>query len=177
MGGPDHLLRFQVLGPLRVWRHAEPVDLGPIQRRVVLAVLLLNANQPIGRQQLIDAVWGEAAPRWAVNLLQRDMSGLRRALEPERTERSAPSCLKWTDAGYLLDLSHSSLDLAAFDELVERAKKARSGGKDAEAARLLGSLWGSGRDLFVAGCEARCWTRNVTDCLRSGLECMKTGSN
>jgi DNA-binding SARP family transcriptional activator len=69
MGGPDHLLRFQVLGPLRVWRHAEPVDLGPIQRRVVLAVLLLNANQPLGRQQLIDAVWGETPPRWAVNLL------------------------------------------------------------------------------------------------------------
>ena len=117
MRGPDHLLRFQVLGPLRVWRHAEPVDLGPIQRRVVLAVLLLNANQPLGREQLIDAVWGEAAPRWAVNLLQRDMSGLRHALEPERTERSAPSCLQWTDAGYRLDLSHSSLDLATFDEL------------------------------------------------------------
>ena len=144
MGGPDHLLRFQVLGPLRVWRHAEPVDLGPIQRRVVLAVLLLNANQPLGRQQLIDAVWGETPPRWAVNLLQRDMSGLRRALEPERTERSAPSCLQWTDAGYRLDLSHSSLDLASFDELVERARKARSDRKDAEAARLLHSaldLW------------------------------------
>jgi DNA-binding SARP family transcriptional activator/tetratricopeptide (TPR) repeat protein len=144
MGGPDYLLRFQVLGPLRVWRQAEPVDLGPVQRRVVLAVLLLNGNQPLGRQQLIDAVWGEAAPRWAVNLLQRDMSGLRRALEPERTERSAPSCLQWTDAGYLLDLSHSSLDLATFNEMVERAKKARSGGKVGEAARLLRSgleLW------------------------------------
>jgi DNA-binding SARP family transcriptional activator/tetratricopeptide (TPR) repeat protein len=143
MGGPDYLLRFQVLGPLRVWRQAEPVDLGPVQRRVVLAVLLLNANQPLGRQQLIDAVWGEAAPRWAVNLLQRDMSGLRRALEPERTERSAPSCLQWTDAGYRLDLSHSSLDLATFGELVERARKARCG-KDAEAARLLSTaldLW------------------------------------
>ena len=151
MGGPDQLLRFQVLGPLRVWRQAEPVDLGPIQRRVVLAVLLLNANQPLGRQQLIDAVWGEAAPRWAVNLLQRDMSGLRRALEPERTERSAPSCLKWTDAGYLLDLSHSSLDLAAFDELVERAKKARSGGKDAEAARLLGSSLGLWQGPLCSG--------------------------
>lgn len=137
MGGPDCLLRFQVLGPLRVWRQAEPVDLGPIQRRVVLAVLLLNVNQPLGREQFIDAVWGDAAPRWAVNLLQRDMSGLRRALEPERTERSAPSCLQWTDAGYLLDLSDSSLDLASFEELVERAKKARSGGQNAQAARLL----------------------------------------
>jgi len=144
MGSPDQLLRFQVLGPLRAWRQEEPIDLGPVQRRVVLAVLLLNTNQPLGREQLIDAIWGEAAPRWAVNLLQRDMSGLRRALEPERTERSAPSCLQWTEGGYLLDLSHSSLDLASFEELVERGKKARSSGKNTEAARLLHSaldLW------------------------------------
>jgi DNA-binding SARP family transcriptional activator/tetratricopeptide (TPR) repeat protein len=144
MQGPDQLLRFQVLGPLRVWRYAEPVDLGPIQRRVVLSVLLLNSNQPIGREQLIDAVWGDAAPRWAVNLLQRDISGLRHVLEPERRERAAPSCLQWTEAGYRLDLSHSGLDLATFDDLVDRAKKARSSGKNTEAARLLRSgleLW------------------------------------
>jgi DNA-binding SARP family transcriptional activator/tetratricopeptide (TPR) repeat protein len=151
MGGPDQLLRFQVLGSLRAWRQEEPVDLGPIQRRVVLAVLLLNANQPLGREQLIDAVWGEAAPRWAVNLLQRDMSGLRHALEPERTDRSAPSCLRWTDAGYRLDLSHSSLDLADFEELVERAKKARSGGKDGEAARLMHSALGLWQGPLCSG--------------------------
>jgi DNA-binding SARP family transcriptional activator len=79
------------------------------------------------------------------------MSGLRHALEPDRTQRSAPSSLQWTDAGYRLDLSHSSLDLAAFDELVERAKKARSGGKGAEAARLLHSALGLWQGPLCSG--------------------------
>jgi DNA-binding SARP family transcriptional activator len=34
-------LRFGVLGPLRVWRGDTVVDLGPVQQRVVLAVLVL----------------------------------------------------------------------------------------------------------------------------------------
>ena len=69
-------LRFSVLGPLRVWRHGTAVDLGPVQQRVVLAVLALPAGRPVGRQQMIDAVWGEAQPRNAVNLVQRHVSGL-----------------------------------------------------------------------------------------------------
>ena len=36
--------RFGVLGPLRVWRGESVVDLGPLQQRVVLAVLLLQAQ-------------------------------------------------------------------------------------------------------------------------------------
>ena len=33
-------------GPLRVWRHETVVDLGPVQQRVVLAVLALQAGRP-----------------------------------------------------------------------------------------------------------------------------------
>jgi hypothetical protein len=38
----------------------------------------------MGRQQLIEAVWGQDAPGYAVNLLQKHVSGLRRVLEPDR---------------------------------------------------------------------------------------------
>jgi len=75
-------LRFSVLGPLRVWRGESVVDLGPVQQRVVLAVLALQAGRSVGRQQMINAVWGDAPPRNAVNLVQRHVSGLRRGLEP-----------------------------------------------------------------------------------------------
>ena len=86
-------LRFSVLGPLRVWRRGTAVDLGPVQQRVVLAVLALPAGRPVGRQQMIDAVWGEGTPRNAVNLVQRHVSGLRRALEPDRPGRTpSASC-------------------------------------------------------------------------------------
>ncbi len=52
----------------------------------------------------MDAVWGEAAPARAANLLQRHASGLRRALEPERSPRTPSGLLTWTEAGYLLTL-------------------------------------------------------------------------
>ena len=40
-------LRFGLLGPLRVWRGETVVDLGPLQQRVVLAVLALQAGRPV----------------------------------------------------------------------------------------------------------------------------------
>jgi DNA-binding SARP family transcriptional activator len=76
-------VRFDVLGPLRAMRGVDDVALGAVQQRVVLAVLLLHANRPIARQQLLDAVWGQDAPTYAVNLLQKHVSGLRRVFGRE----------------------------------------------------------------------------------------------
>jgi DNA-binding SARP family transcriptional activator len=61
-------LSFEVRGPLRVVRDETVVDLGPDQQQVVLAVLALRARRPVGREQMIDAVW-EMPPRNAVNLI------------------------------------------------------------------------------------------------------------
>jgi DNA-binding SARP family transcriptional activator len=137
-------LRFSVLGPLRVWRHATVVDLGPVQQRVVLAVLALQAGRPVGRQQMIDAVWGETQPRNAVNLVQRHVSGLRRALEPDRPGRTPSDLLTWTDSGYLLTLPPGALDLDLFARELARARTARGAGRLQEAAAALHSaleLW------------------------------------
>ena len=138
------VLRVGVLGPLRVWRHETEVDLGPVQQRVVLAVLALHAGRPVGRQQMINAVWGDTPPRNAVNLVQRHVSGLRRALEPDRPSRAPSSLLTWTDAGHLLTLPTGALDLDEFDCEVGRARADRAAGQLREAADALHSalrLW------------------------------------
>jgi DNA-binding SARP family transcriptional activator len=93
-------LRFGVLGPLRVWRGETVLDLGPVQQRVVLAVLALQEGRPVGRQQMVNAVWGDDPPRNAVNLVQRHVSGLRRILEPERPGHAPSGLLAWTEVGY-----------------------------------------------------------------------------
>jgi DNA-binding SARP family transcriptional activator/tetratricopeptide (TPR) repeat protein len=137
-------LRFGVLGPLRVWRGDTPVDLGPVQQRVVLAVLALQAGRPVGRQQMIDAVWGQTTPRNAVNLVQRHVSGLRRILEPERPGHAPSGLLTWTEAGYLLTVPKGALDLDVFDSELSRARTARTAGHLGEAAEALHSalaLW------------------------------------
>ncbi|MEU6142931.1 BTAD domain-containing putative transcriptional regulator [Streptomyces sp. NPDC047081] len=139
MTGPEPFtgLRFQLLGPLRAWRGATELDLGQMQQRVVLAVLLLHADAPISRDQLVDAVWGQAVPARAANLLQRHVSGLRRALEPERPPRAPSGLLNWTEAGYLLTLGAGRLDVRAFDELIDRAHAARARGELTVAAQAL----------------------------------------
>src|SRR5215472_7643754 len=130
-------LRVGVLGPLRVWRRQAVVDLGPVQQRVVLAVLVLQAGRPVGRQQMINAVWGEAPPRNAVNLVQRHVSGLRRVLEPDRPGHAPSSLLTWTDAGYQLTLPAGALDLGIYESELARARVARAGGHLEDAAGAL----------------------------------------
>jgi DNA-binding SARP family transcriptional activator len=137
-GGPP--VRFEVLGPLRAWRGDVGINLGPVQQQVVLAVLLLHQNRPVGRQQLINAVWGEAEPRYALNLLHRHVSGLRRVLEPGRDARTTPGQLTWTDAGYLFTVPAGGLDLEVFDRGVDRARKARAAGDLRAAADGLQSV-------------------------------------
>ncbi|MFH8468014.1 AfsR/SARP family transcriptional regulator [Streptomyces sp. NPDC017991] len=144
MTGPEPFtgLRFQLLGPLRAWRGTTELDLGQMQQRVVLAVLLLHADTPMGRDQLVDAVWGWAVPARAANLLQRHVSGLRRVLEPERPPRAPSGLLAWTEAGYLLTPGPAQLDVRAFDGLIERAHSARARGDRAGTAEALHAALG-----------------------------------
>ncbi|WP_223736734.1 AfsR/SARP family transcriptional regulator, partial [Streptomyces purpurogeneiscleroticus] len=133
----SNALRYEVLGPLRVWLEGAELVLGPAQQRRVLAVLLLHANKSVSREQLIDAVWGTAVPARAVNLLQRNVSALRRLLEPHRAPREPSEILTWTDAGYLLTVSNGQLDLLAFERAAEQARAARAAGDLPEAAKAL----------------------------------------
>jgi DNA-binding SARP family transcriptional activator len=140
----DPGMRFQVLGPLKAWRGDTALNLGPVQQRVVLAVLLMLQNRSIGRQQIISAVWGEAEPSYATNLLHRHISGLRRVLEPDRPARAAPGQLTWTEAGYLLTVPAGSVDLEIFDRDVDQARRARTDGDlpaAAEGLRSALALW------------------------------------
>jgi DNA-binding SARP family transcriptional activator len=130
-------MRFEVLGPLRAWRDGVDLSLGPIQQRVVLAVLLLNTNRPIGRAQIINAVWGGAHPTHAVNLLQRHVSGLRRVLEPERSARAMSDRVVWTSGGYLFTVASGALDLGQFDEHTAGARSARAAGDLSKASEEL----------------------------------------
>ena len=136
-GRSGPILRMEALGPLQVWTGDARPALGPVQQRVVLAVLAVHANRPVGRAQLIEAVWGDDGPAYAVNLVQKYVSGLRRVLEPGRSARAPSSVLTWTDAGYLLSVPAGGLDLEVFDRELARARAARAARDLAGAAQAL----------------------------------------
>ncbi|WP_189220636.1 AfsR/SARP family transcriptional regulator, partial [Streptomyces ruber] len=146
-----HMLRFAVLGPLRVWRNGTELYVGPVQQRIVLAVLLLRANRPVSPEDLIAAVWGETPPERAVDLLRRHVAGLRRMLEPGRPVGAPSRLLVRTEAGYVLTVPSGQLDLEVFDAQVARGRAARVAGDLPAAARALHEALGLWRGRFCEG--------------------------
>ncbi|OEV08299.1 hypothetical protein AN218_27115 [Streptomyces nanshensis] len=126
-----------MFGAVRAWRGEVRLELGPARQRAVLAVLLLHANRPVERQRLIEAVWGDPPPAYAVNQLQKYVSALRRVLEPGREARSPSSVLGWTDGGYVLRVADDGLDLTVFEHRVGRGREALARGDTRRAAAEL----------------------------------------
>ncbi|WP_205751960.1 AfsR/SARP family transcriptional regulator [Cryptosporangium phraense] len=114
MSGPA--LRFQILGPLRVWRGDVELDAGPRQQALLLALLLANYGRPVSTSELIGLIWDDDAPASAVNVVQKYAGALRRLLEPGRPSYDAGSYLRRRGNGYLFVADSGTLDLAAFRE-------------------------------------------------------------
>jgi DNA-binding SARP family transcriptional activator/tetratricopeptide (TPR) repeat protein len=104
-------MEFRILGPLEVLADGQPLDLGGQKHRVLLALLLLEANRVVSRDRLIDALWEEEPPATAVKALQVYISQLRKQLGKERLQTKAP--------GYVLRVDPDELDLARFRRLHE----------------------------------------------------------
>jgi DNA-binding SARP family transcriptional activator len=133
-------LRFALFGPVRAWRGGEQLDLGAARQRAVLAVLLLHANRPVERGRLIEAVWGDPAPAYAVNQLHKYVSAVRRALVPDKGARSSSAVLRWSDGGYVLKVEPDGLDLAVFERQVVQGRSAHAQAKAAQLREAL-RLW------------------------------------
>src|ERR1700749_4090943 len=96
---------FAILGPLRVMAGGAPVELKAAKQRALLAALLLaHRDGVVGKERLIDALWGEHPPPTATKALQVYVSQLRRLLEPESPIVTRPT-------GYSLELAPGQLDL------------------------------------------------------------------
>jgi DNA-binding SARP family transcriptional activator len=142
--GGSTRIRFAVLGPLRAWRADEELDLGPRQQRLLLAVLLVHPDQPVGLGELISALWGENAPASATNVLHRNVGQLRRVLEPDLPLRASGEWLLRDGGGYRLRVDAESSDVPRFRLFAARARTAAARGADTEAVRLFADalrLW------------------------------------
>ena len=103
-------LRLWLLGRVRVSRGGVEIELGRPQRRAVLAWLALAEGQPLGLDELVDALWPADPPRSATNVVQTHIKHLRRILEPDRPARAASRLLPSVGTGYRLDLDPDSIE-------------------------------------------------------------------
>ncbi len=117
-------VRFTVLGPVRAWREGVEIELGSPTRRALLAVLLINAGQPVVIGELVGALWGQDPPDGAVNIIQRHVGLLRRLIDPSLSTRASGDLLVRGSGGYRLVVDETMLDLVEFRDLVGRAEQA-----------------------------------------------------
>ncbi|MEV4313759.1 tetratricopeptide repeat protein [Actinocrispum sp. NPDC049592] len=121
----------------------QPVRLGAAKHRVLLSILLLQANQSVHTERLEAALWPGKPPRSAPAVLRTYVSALRHSLGLTKTElASVPN-------GYRLTLRPEDLDLTVFTDLHRQGQQALVDGDPARAAELLRSalnLW-RGRPL------------------------------
>ena len=111
-------LTFGVLGPLQVLRDNQPIVLGGMRQRAVLARLLATPDRVVLFSALVEAVWPDSAPREHATTLQTYVFHLRAALEPERARGAAAKVLVTESGGYRLVVPNGQVDATRFESLV-----------------------------------------------------------
>jgi WD40 repeat protein/serine/threonine protein kinase len=118
-------VQYRVLGRLEVSDRERAIPLGGPKQRLVLANLLIRADQVVPTDRLIDEIWGEEPPEAARISLRSYLSHLRKALGPGRIEGRPP--------GYVLHVQGDEVDAFRFQALVQRGH--RSLGENPKAAQ------------------------------------------
>lgn len=80
-----------VLGPVTVSRDGRPVRLARRQHRLILGILALESGRAVGRNRLIDLVWGDDPPDAARALIYSRVSELRTILGVNSLESTSDS--------------------------------------------------------------------------------------
>jgi DNA-binding SARP family transcriptional activator len=139
-------MEFKVLGPVQASAEGSSVDLGDRKQRLVLAVLLLEANQlvPVGR--LIRILWRDRPPVTARRIVQTHISRLRSTLTGLRHTVPGPALTR-SGEGYQLTCDPDRVDAHRFRTAVE---KARLSSEDRERVRILREALGLWRGPALA---------------------------
>src|SRR5581483_6225756 len=128
-------LQYGMLGPLEVRTDRGVLRLASRRQRVLLTVLLVEANRAVSAGRLMDELWGEVPPTDPEGALRTQISRLRKALGPG-------AGLVTEERAYRLTVGREQLDAARFEDLMGLI--ATSGADGADTLRLLDealALW------------------------------------
>jgi DNA-binding SARP family transcriptional activator len=129
-------VEFGLLGPLMISDGGNRVTVSAGKQRVLLAALLLRANQVVPATELGAFIWEGRPPGTARVTLQNYVKRLRQALGA-----AGPQRIVTRPAGYLIDVRPGELDVARFGELRSAGRAAaRSGSWDAASVKLNAAL-------------------------------------
>jgi DNA-binding SARP family transcriptional activator len=145
-------LQFRILGPLEVVAAGSPVPLGGPKMRALLGFLLLHRGETVGRERLIDALWGERPPKAVAAELRVYVSKLRKAIGAGRLETRSD--------GYALLVENDDLDSEQFERLLAEGSEALRVGEPARAEAVLARALGLWRGPPLADFALESFARN-----------------
>ena len=136
-------MEIRVLGVLEVLIDDQRVELPSAKARLLLASLVVRANEVVSTDRLFEVLWGARPPETAANTLQTYVAHLRAALEPQRTRREAGRSLVTRQPGYMLAIEPDSIDAVRFERLAQqgRSELATSPADAARTLRAALTLW------------------------------------
>ncbi|MES4907047.1 MULTISPECIES: BTAD domain-containing putative transcriptional regulator [unclassified Streptomyces] len=112
---------FSLLGPVAVTTGTGELVLGPVKRRSLLAMLLLQPNATVPVEQLITCLWEEEPPEHARTVIQGHVSRLRATLAEAGADAYGVE-LTTHGSAYRLRMPEQLVDSERFSELVSLAR-------------------------------------------------------
>src|SRR5262249_8052287 len=119
---------------------------GRLKERLVLAVLLLHANDFVSRERLIDELWGDSPPPTARKAVNVYVSQLRKALT-----RNGVDPIATEDGGYRIGVGADGLDASQLRQLLAGAHERAAASAPEAAAELLRQALALWRGPTLAG--------------------------
>jgi DNA-binding SARP family transcriptional activator len=133
-------MEFRILGSTEVLDGTRHVELPAGRGRALLALLILQAGEPVSVERLIDELWGEHPPRTANTIVHGQISRLRSALDPAREKGRASELLRTVGSGYCLAIDPDSIDANRFKRLLNEARDDEGEMRSANLSSALG-MW------------------------------------
>jgi class 3 adenylate cyclase/DNA-binding SARP family transcriptional activator len=142
--------RVQLCGKVVVELHGKRIEeeLPGRQGRVLFSYLVVNRQRPVGRDQIVEALWGDRLPADADSGLSALLSKLRRTLGPDRLDGRSTLQLQlpegsWVDVETAFDAIHRAESAARRSDWPEAWSAARVSLHIARRPFLAGedSLW------------------------------------
>lgn len=158
-------VEVRLLGPLEVFGPGGPVRWTGPRRKSVFALLALRSGRLVSRSSLIDALWGEEAPRTATKTLQAHVAQVRKGLPAA----GLGGIVVTRDPGYLLDLERTHVDVHRFDFFVRLGREALEQGDGHQAVDRFATALALWQGDPLADCPVTDWAAAEITRLREAL--------
>ena len=132
-------MQVRLLGPVDVVEESEPRLVSGLRRKAVLAALALRHGEVVSTGELVEVVWGDAAPPTAAKTLQNHVSYLRGVLRSKAAIIAVPP-------GYVLDLGDDGTDVLVAERLLRQGQQSPDAAYGVRCLEDALALW-RGRSL------------------------------